>query len=282
MQMKEKLEKFKNLQDILAEKYDIESRVEELPKSLVTETDLLDRMKKEYIQKNTEYEDKKAEVENLRASLDSVTKLREESEKQMDNELTHREFEILDKQISDAQEQENSIRKNLQKREKEESELNDALEEKKDTIDMLEQELSEKQSAQSKNLEEFNAKLEELKQQEDEISNGIESQILIKFQRIIKRNRKGIVAVRSNVCEGCNMILPAQFANEVRKGEDILFCPYCSRILFYEESADNESAYTTADSGNLVGEDDEEDLLDDKEFEDEEMDSSDLNSSDYE
>ena len=282
MQMKEKLEKFKNLQDILAEKYDIESRVEELPKSLVTETDLLDRMKKEYIQKNTEYEDKKAEVENLRASLDSVTKLREESEKQMDNELTHREFEILDKQISDAQEQENSIRKNLQKREKEESELNDALEEKKDTIDMLEQELSEKQSAQSKNLEEFNAKLEELKQQEDEISSGIESQILIKFQRIIKRNRKGIVAVRSNVCEGCNMILPAQFANEVRKGEDILFCPYCSRILFYEESADNESAYTTADSGNLVGEDDEEDLLDDKEFEDEEMDSSDLNSSDYE
>ncbi len=282
MQMKEKLEKLKNLQDVLAEKYDIESKVEELPKSLVTETDLLDRMKKEYIQKNSEYEDKKAEAESLRASLDSVIKLREESEKQMDNELTHREFEILDKQISEAQEQENSIRKNLQKKEKEESALNDALEEKKDTIDMLEQELSEKQNAQSKNLEEFNAKLEELKQQEVEISDGIENQILIKFQRIIKRNRKGIVAVRSNVCEGCNMILPAQFANEVRKGEDILFCPYCSRILFYEESADNEAAYTTADSGNLVGEDDEEDLLDDKEFEDEEMDSSDLNSSDYE
>ena len=31
------------------------------------------------------------------------------------------------------------------------------------------------------------------------------------------------------------MILPAQFANTVREGENINFCPYCSRILFYED-----------------------------------------------
>jgi uncharacterized Zn finger protein (UPF0148 family) len=36
------------------------------------------------------------------------------------------------------------------------------------------------------------------------------------------------------------MILTVQFVNEVRKGEGIMFCPYCSRILFYQEESEGE------------------------------------------
>ena len=52
MQMTEELDKLKRLQDILAEKYDIEAKVEELPKSLVGTTETHDSFKKEYIEKN--------------------------------------------------------------------------------------------------------------------------------------------------------------------------------------------------------------------------------------
>jgi hypothetical protein len=31
------------------------------------------------------------------------------------------------------------------------------------------------------------------------------------------------------------MTLPIQYVNDVRKGEDFRFCPYCSRVLFWEE-----------------------------------------------
>jgi predicted nucleic acid-binding Zn-ribbon protein len=31
------------------------------------------------------------------------------------------------------------------------------------------------------------------------------------------------------------MILPPQFINDVRREEDIIFCPNCSRILYYFE-----------------------------------------------
>jgi hypothetical protein len=30
------------------------------------------------------------------------------------------------------------------------------------------------------------------------------------------------------------MILSVQFVNDIRQGEGIMFCPYCSRILFHE------------------------------------------------
>ena len=62
------------------------------------------------------------------------------------------------------------------------------------------------------------------------------------------------------------MILPGQFANEVREGENILFCPYCSRILYYEAASEGEQITYYNDTGSLADSDDE---LED-EFEDEE------------
>ena len=56
------------------------------------------------------------------------------------------------------------------------------------------------------------------------------------------------------------MILPAQFANEVHEGEKILFCPYCSRILFYQEIAEGEEAedfLSMDETGTLADFDDE-------------------------
>ena len=34
------------------------------------------------------------------------------------------------------------------------------------------------------------------------------------------------------------MILTPQFVNDVRSGADIMFCPDCSRILFFQEEAE--------------------------------------------
>ena len=84
-------------------------------------------------------------------------------------------------------------------------------------------------------------------------------EILFKFQRIIQRNSEGIVSVRNGVCSGCHMILPANFANEVREGDDINFCPYCSRILYYEEVSEDqaEDYFDIGAAGSLAGLDDE-------------------------
>nr|MCR5046829.1 nucleic acid-binding protein [Treponema sp.] len=81
--------------------------------------------------------------------------------------------------------------------------------------------------------------------------------------RIIQRNNEGIVNVKNGVCGGCHMILPAQFANEVREEQEILFCPYCSRILRWQESkeGEEETFFTMDDAGSLADLDDD-DLLD--------------------
>ena len=265
MQMTEELERLKSLQDVLAEKYEIEAKVEELPKTLDGSTESLDRFKREYIEKNKLYEEKKDIVARLRVELDEAQRKREEGERGMDAISTHREYEILEKQISEAQALEDSKRKELQRKEKSMAELNDLLKSEEDLIASTEKDVNEARENLDKEIAACNEKLEALKAQEAEISEGIDSETIMKFQRIIKRNRKGIVAVKGKVCDGCHMILPAQFANEVHHGEKILFCPYCSRILFYEEAADLDENYVSIHDDSSA-DDMDEDLLEDEDF----------------
>lgn len=259
-------DRLKSLQVILGRKYELESKIDEAPKQLSSQDELLARMKKEYIEKNREYEAVKERVGQLKIELDEAVKLREDGERNMDNITTHREYEALDKQISEASAKEADVRKELQKEEKSFAELNDILKTNEAIIDSTEASLNESKKALDSQLSSFKSEIAELKTQEEQIVPGLDQEILFKFQRIIQRNSEGIVAVKNGVCTGCHMILPGQFANEVREGENILFCPYCSRILYYEASSEGEQITYYNDTGSLADSDDE---LED-EFEDEE------------
>ncbi|MBQ6058215.1 MAG: nucleic acid-binding protein, partial [Treponema sp.] len=177
----------------------------------------------------------------------------------MDNISTHREYEALQKQIDDATAKEGEVRKSLQKKEKELEELNEKLRMTEETIKMQEQDLEANKANLDKQISSYKDELKELEKKEKEITPGLDTEIVYKFQRIIQRNREGIVAVRNGVCSGCNMILPAQFANEVHEGESILFCPYCSRILYHEDVDESEAEdYSSLEeTGTLADFDDE-------------------------
>lgn len=259
-------DRLKSLQVILGRKYELESKIDEAPKQLGSQDELLARMKKEYIEKNKEYEAVKERVGQLKIELDEAVKLREDGEKNMDNITTHREYEALDKQISEASAKEADVRKELQKEEKFYAELNDILKTNEAIINSTEESLNESKKALDSQLSSYKSEIAELKSQEEKIVPGLDQEILFKFQRIIQRNSEGIVAVKNGVCTGCHMILPGQFANEVREGENILFCPYCSRILFYEASTEGDQITYYNDTGSLADSDDE---LED-EFEDDE------------
>lgn len=255
----------KELQGILVEKYDLEKKVEETPKQLSTQEALLSRLKSEYIEKNTEYEDVKTNVNNLKQELDEVVKNREADEQKLSSIETHREFDTLEKAINEAKGKEEKVRGNLHEAEKKLAGLKEVIKTSEDMIKSQEDDLNESRKALNKQLDQYNKKLDDLKSKETKLSSKLDQEILFKFQRIIQRNSEGIVAVKNGVCTGCHMILPAQFANIVRTGENIMFCPYCSRILYYEEIAEDEAEnyFDISAVGSLAD-------LDDDDFEDEE------------
>ena len=266
--MTEIFDKLKKLQDILAEKYAIEREIEESPKKLSAQDELLARLKREFIEKNTEYESVRTKIVQLKSELAEAEAARERGEKGMDAITTHREYEALDKEIRDATEAEQNTRKELQKQEKILAEMNENLKQDEQLIAGQEEELNSGKASLNKEIAGMKKQLEKLSKQEAKVVPGIDAEIIFKFERIIKSKNTGIVAVKGNVCDGCHMILPAQFANDVHNGESITFCPYCSRILYYQEAEDGENEYFQLDdTGSLA---DFEDDFDDENAEDDE------------
>lgn len=252
-------DKLKKLQDILVSKYELEAKIEDAPKHLGAQEELLARLKKEYITKNSEYDVLKDKISKIKFELDEAIRLREDGEKGMDNIQTHREYEALEKQINEAKIREEDLRKDLQHEEKSLQALDETLKNDEDMIKSQEADLNSAKESIDSEIAKYNKELTSLKKKEDGITPSLDQEILFKFQRIIQRNSEGIVAVKNGVCTGCHMILPGQFANTVREGEEIKFCPYCSRILFYEEADidSTESYFKIEDAGSLADLDDE-------------------------
>ncbi|MBR0155018.1 MAG: nucleic acid-binding protein [Treponema sp.] len=268
MQMTEVRDKLQALQNVLSEKYEIEKNLRDAPKQLDAQNELLARLQKEFLEKNASYDECKERVLKLEVELSEAEKSREEGEKGMDNIATHREYEALDKQITEATQKEAEIRKELDKEKRQLNDLSESISSDKSIIDATSADINTAKASIEKQEKKFNTQLEKLSKKEEEVRQGLDNETVEKFKTIIQRNSEGIVAVKNGVCEGCHMILPAQFVNEVRDGDEILFCPYCSRILFYQESDENEeNYYAMAEAGSLS---DFEDYLGDERVDDDE------------
>ena len=266
--MEDVFEKLKSLQDILSEKIDLEQKIQEIPKLLTTQEELLARMKKSFVEKNQDYEKAKNAESEYRNCLADAEAKKEKAEKGMEAINTQREYEALDKEIQDADEKAKDFRNKLLREERVILELDEQMKQSQALIEQQEAELEERRKGIEVEVAAKKAQMDALTGREKNLTPDLDPEILFKFERIIRNKMgRGIVAIKGGVCMGCHMILPAQFANTVREGEEIVFCPYCSRILFHEESEQGEEDFfNDEDSGSLSDLDD----MEEEDYEEEE------------
>lgn len=167
------------------------------------------------------------------------------------NHHSGKEVETLQKEIEEAKNTEQTLRKGLIAKEKFYDELNAKLSIQEEIMAQQTEEVEEESQVKDKLIAEKQSVLDDVTAQKDELAKDFDENLIFKFERIIRnKGGLGIVPIHGIVCEGCHMTLPAQFVNDVRRStlseensneeEEINFCPYCSRILFYEETGDEE------------------------------------------
>ena len=59
------------------------------------------------------------------------------------------------------------------------------------------------------------------------------------YQRIVARIRDGVAMAeaRGGACSACRMAIRPQVMAEIRRGEEIILCDNCNRILYYQHAA---------------------------------------------
>ena len=246
--MKEIYNTLEQLQEVLAQMFAIEDKIKEIPMALADKEAALQKTKISYLELHDKSEEVKEQLKDLRKKLDEASIKRETCEQMMETITQAREFETLQKEIEEAKNAEQTLRKNLIAKEKYYDELNVKLSAQEEIMAQQTEEVEEETKVKDQLIAENQAVLDEITAKKNELAKDLDQNLVFKFERII-RNKKGlgIVPIHAKVCEGCHMRLPVQFVNDVRKEEEIMFCPYCSRVLYYEENEFTESTNKLVD-----------------------------------
>ncbi len=271
MLMEELFDRLRKFQEFLMERVAIEQDIRELPKSIAAQEEVLTRARKSFSDRSTRFLETQSRVGQLRAELAEVVMHKEKSEQQMDQISNPREFEALNKEITEAGLREDQLRKDLKREEENLRESEAEVASSESLIKSQEEEIEEKHTRIRNEETSMKARVAELKDLESTTTTDIDSEVVFKFERIIKSKQGvGIVPVKGVVCSGCSMILPAQFVNEVRQSDKIVFCPYCSRVLYYQDGDESQAdMIVDIESGSLADLDDFGDDSDDESYDSE-------------
>jgi uncharacterized protein len=118
-----------------------------------------------------------------------------------------------------------------------------------DKIDQLQKAVKELQEKKAELEKVFTQEKQELDAQDKEhatelaqlelrhhaASERVEKVLLDRYNQV-KASRKDhpLAAVRDGICLGCRLQIPPQLIAQVKRSEDLLLCPYCRRILYWE------------------------------------------------
>ena len=260
--MKDILKKLSMLQKILQEYYELEKEIESIPKDLSDRDEMLSRKREQYAKAIEKEQDLKKKVVEFEEAYNNAKIKRAELEAKSAGITSQREFETHQIELSKAKETEHNfynLKEDTKRRVVQEAEN---VADIQMTLNELQKNVDEDKKNISSRLDELIKERDALKQKKDKYSKDIDPTLLFKFERIVKTKGGGSVAVKGRVCQGCHMELPVQFVNTIKKGEEVMFCPYCSRVLYYQEGDDSDID-VLHDDNILLDEEDENDIIDD-------------------
>lgn len=86
---------------------------------------------------------------------------------------------------------------------------------------------------QAKNLE---ALIAQKKQEREAAAGGFPKPLVEKYDRL-RGAKKGavVVQIKNGQCAGCHMALSQNVMNEVKRGQNMMVCENCSRIVYFPE-----------------------------------------------
>ncbi len=137
-----------------------------------------------------------------------------------------REIDIAKKRKSDIEEQILTLMDKIERRALERESIQKTFEADSALLDERRGQLQER-------LIELTAQKERLQRECEELRKTVDASLLSKYDRI-KKNKRGLVVVEciDGVCMGCNMHIPPQLFNELVRGDTLIICPLCQRILY--------------------------------------------------
>lgn len=225
---------------------EIDLKIDKIDNEIKKEQEALDERIKKLAEKESyinELTEKVDHMEKERRTLedemtDKMAHVKERQSKMMQVQ-TGREQTALLKEIEDAKksakESEERIVEIMEKVET----LSTEADEEKNLLKAEKALVSEETEKVRKAIESINKGKKDKTSQRDKQAADVNNRIMKKYSTLRdRRNGLAVVSANKGVCQGCFMSLPPQQYNLLLKGDQLLDCPTCQRMLYYKEEVE--------------------------------------------
>lgn len=169
-----------------------------------------------------------AEVAQTRSGSERSERNLMSSTNEKDYTAALREVDAARKHISQLETQ---VLEQMELLEQAEAEIRDRAPE----VDKLRREMEEKSKAFDDQARAQEAQLAAYRKERERLIKSMPKQMLALYDRIRTRIRGGIAVAeaRNNSCSACSMSLRPEVMTKIRRGDELILCDNCNRILYY-------------------------------------------------
>ncbi len=230
------IEQLVALQRIDSEILELHRELDTAPREVVgleAEFDDLDQQRQQLVEKVNYLKEQESRL-SLEIEDDSLRIKKSKNKLMMvsNNKEYHammREMDNLEKLNRLREEERLALAEELQRQ-------NEALEELDVQVNAVKTQLDARRSSLKNRMDLTMQRLDELKRQRKDAGRSVPGPVLGRYEFIRSRLAAPvIVRVKGGVCEGCHISIPPQSYNELQKGEQILSCPNCQRLIYWCE-----------------------------------------------
>ena len=213
--------------------------IRELTEGLKRYPDEINNLKKDLLEKEesinlkeTNLSELNTQRDNLESSLRSNQESIKKSEERLFSIKTHREYEALQKEITDTRKENLEIEDRTISVMAEIEETETALGEEKENYATLKEQYAQQIEEKEKKIEELEISRKPAEKEKSEILSTVDPKILPLYERIFKKNGMALALAENEKCTSCNINIPPQLYNEILKQAELVQCPNCKKILY--------------------------------------------------
>ena len=217
----------------LLELQDIDSRLRDMEWSRNFLPENLEEKKKEMSEEEERLLLSKKDYDIVSMNLEGAQEKLKKHNEELYNVRTNREYDAVQMEIARTKEV-------IAELEETAIELMEKIEQSEKNVEQLRERAKQVKETNEKQIEELerslsniNERIREIEKERELLTRRIPRSYLSTYNRIRRGVPDAVVPVRKRACGGCFNSLPPQVIQEIKRGDKLITCERCGRILYW-------------------------------------------------
>ncbi len=233
--MNDKLSLLIRLQECDSMLAGLSAKKNSLPEKLQQIDEEFQRFKENISQSAMRYEKLKTEREENELKVKKISEAMARSKEKLLDVKTNKEYQAMLKEIETAETSLGELESQIIILMEEMDELSAQVKQDQETLKQAEKNYLDDEKIIEEKLSSVDAESDEWNRKRLALQKNIPEDLLALYEKIRKRNQGvGVIPVWKAVCSGCHMNIPPQLYNELQRSSDLLSCPSCHRIMYFQ------------------------------------------------